>query len=88
MDNTGMYVRYIPIAREEVIEFCKNPETLSGSEGFAEKIEKQIEYKDLISRKYKKARMTSDGVKKTYMNIYAHKLYMFVGASINLVPVK
>lgn len=78
MDNTGMYVRYIPIAREEVIEFCKNPETLSGSEGFAEKIEKQIEYKDLISRKYKKARMTSDGVKKTYMNIYAHKLYMFV----------
>ena len=78
MHNTGMYVRYIPIAREEVIEFCKNPETLSGSEGFAEKIEKQIEYKDLISRKYKKARMTSDGVKKTYMNIYAHKLYMFV----------
>lgn len=78
MDNTGMYVRYIPITREEVIEFCKNPETLSGSEGFAEKIEKQIEYKDLISRKYKKARMTSDGVKKTYMNIYAHKLYMFV----------
>ena len=78
MDNTGMYVRYIPIAREEVIEFCKNPETLSGSEEFAEKIEKQIEYKDLISRKYKKARMTSDGVKKTYMNIYAHKLYMFV----------
>lgn len=78
MDNTGMYVRYIPIAREEVIEFCKNPETLSGSEGFAEKIEKQIEYKDLISRKYTKKRMTSDGVKKTYMNIYAHKLYMFV----------
>lgn len=78
MDNTGMYVRYIPITREEVIEFCKNPETLSGSEGFAEKIEKQIEYKDLISRKYKKARMTSDGVKKTYMNIYAHKLYMLV----------
>lgn len=78
MDNTGMYVRYIPITREEVIEFCKKPETLSGSEGFAEKIEKQIEYKDLISRKYKKARMTSDGVKKTYMNIYAHKLYMFV----------
>lgn len=78
MDNTGMYVRYIPIAREEVVEFCKNPETLSGSEEFAEKIEKQIEYKDLISRKYKKARMTSDGVKKTYMNIYAHKLYMFV----------
>lgn len=78
MDNTGMYVRYIPITREEVIEFCKNPETLSGSEGFAKKIEKQIEYKDLISRKYKKARMTSDGVKKTYMNIYAHKLYMFV----------
>lgn len=78
MDNTGMYVRYIPITREEVIEFCKNPDSLSGSEGFAEKIEKQIEYKDLISRKYKKARMTSDGVKKTYMNIYAHKLYMFV----------
>ena len=78
MDNTGMYVRYIPITRDEVIEFCKNPETLSGSEGFAEKIEKQIEYKDLISRKYKKARMTSDGVKKTYMNIYAHKLYMLV----------
>ena len=78
MDNTGMYVRYIPIAREEVIEFCKNPETLSGSEGFAEKIEKQIEYKDLISRKYTKKRMTSDGVKKTYMNIYAHKLYMLV----------
>lgn len=78
MDNTGMYVRYIPITREEVIEFCKNPETLSGSEGFAEKIEKQIEYKDLISRKYTKKRMTSDGVKKTYMNIYAHKLYMFV----------
>lgn len=78
MDNTGMYVRYIPITREEVIEFCKNPETLSGSEGFAEKIEKQIEYKDLISRKYKKARMTSNGVKKTYMNIYAHKLYMLV----------
>ena len=78
MDNTGMYVRYIPITREEVIEFCKKPETLSGSEGFAEKIEKQIEYKDLISRKYKKARMTSDGVKKTYMNIYAHKLYMLV----------
>ena len=77
-DNTGMYVRYIPITREEVIEFCKNPETLSGSEGFAKKIEKQIEYKDLISRKYKKARMTSDGVKKTYMNIYAHKLYMLV----------
>lgn len=77
-DNTGMYVRYIPITREEVIEFCKNPETLSGSEGFAEKIEKQIEYKDLISRKYKKERMTSDGVKKTYMNIYAHKLYMLV----------
>lgn len=77
MDNTGMYVRYIPITREEVIEFCKNPDSLSGSEGFAEKIEKQIEYKDLISRKYKKARMTSDG-KKTYMNIYAHKLYMFV----------
>ena len=75
MDNTGMYVRYIPITREEVIEFCKKPEILSGSEGFAEKIEKQIEYKDLISRKYKKARMTSDGVKKTYMNIYAHKLY-------------
>lgn len=78
MDNTGMYVRYIPITRDEVIEFCKNPETLSGSEGFAKKIEKQIEYKDLISRKYKKARMTSDGVKKTYMNIYAHKLYMLV----------
>lgn len=78
MDNTGMYVRYIPMTRDEVIEFCKNPETLSGSEGFAEKIEKQIEYKDLISRKYKKARMTSDGVKKTYMNIYAHKLYMLV----------
>lgn len=78
MDNTGMYVRYIPITREEVIEFCKNPDSLSGSEGFAEKIEKQIEYKDLISRKYKKARMTSDGVKKTYMNIYAHKLYMLV----------
>lgn len=78
MDNTGMYVRYIPITRDEVIEFCKNPETLSGSEGFAEKIKKQIEYKDLISRKYKKARMTSDGVKKTYMNIYAHKLYMLV----------
>ena len=78
MDNTGMYVRYIPITRDEVIEFCKNPETLSGSEGFAEKIEKQIEYKDLISRKYTKKRMTSDGVKKTYMNIYAHKLYMFV----------
>lgn len=77
-DNTGMYVRYVPITREEVLEFCKNPETLSGSEGFAEKIEKQIEYKDLISRKYKKARMTSDGVKKTYMNIYAHELYMFV----------
>lgn len=77
-DNTGMYVRYVPITREEVIEFCKHPETLSGSEGFAEKIEKQIEYKDLISRKYKKARMTSDGVKKTYMNIYAHKLYMLV----------
>lgn len=78
MDNTGMYVRYIPITRDEVIEFCKSPETLSGSEGFAEKIEKQIEYKDLISRKYTKKRMTSDGVKKTYMNIYAHKLYMFV----------
>lgn len=78
MDNTGMYVRYIPITRDEVIEFCKNPETLSGSEGFAEKIEKQIEYKDLISRKYTKKRITSDGVKKTYMNIYAHKLYMFV----------
>lgn len=78
MDNTGMYIRYIPITREEVIDFCKNPDSLSGSEGFAEKIEKQIEYKDLISRKYKKARMTSDGVKKTYMNIYAHKLYMFV----------
>lgn len=78
MDNTGMYVRYIPITRDEVIEFCKNPETLSGSEGFAEKIEKQIEYKDLISRKYTKKRMTSDGVKKTYMNIYAHKLYMLV----------
>lgn len=78
MDNTGMYLRYIPITREEVIEFCKNPETLSGSEGFAEKIEKQIEYKDLISRKYTKKRMTSDGVKKTYMNIYAHKLYMLV----------
>ena len=77
-DNTGMYVRYVPITREEVLEFCKNPETLSGSEGFAEKIEKQIEYKDLISRKYKKARITSDGVKKTYMNIYAHKLYMLV----------
>lgn len=77
-DNTGMYVRYVPITREEVIEFCKNPKTLSGSEGFAEKIEKQIEYKDLISRRYKKARMTSDGVKKTYMNIYAHKLYMLV----------
>ena len=78
MDNTGMYVRYIPITRDEVIEFCKNPETLSGSEGFAEKIEKQIEYKDLISRKYTKKRMTAEGVKKTYMNIYAHKLYMFV----------
>ena len=78
MDNTGMYVRYIPITRDEVIEFCKNPETLSGSEGFAEKIEKQIEYKDLISRKYTKKRMSSAGVKKTYMNIYAHKLYMFV----------
>ena len=78
MDNTGMYVRYIPITREEVIEFCKNPDSLSGSEGFAEKIEKQIEYKDLTSRKYKKMRMTSDGVKKTYMNIYAHKLYMLV----------
>lgn len=78
MDNTGMYVRYIPIRRDEVIEFCKNPETLSGSEGFAEKIEKQIEYKDLISRKYTKKRMSSAGVKKTYMNIYAHKLYMFV----------
>lgn len=78
MDNTGMYVRYIPMTRDEVIEFCKNPETLSGSEGFAEKIEKQIEYKDLISRRYKKARMTSDGEKKTYMNIYAHKLYMLV----------
>lgn len=78
MDNTGMYVRYIPITRAEVIEFCKNPETLSGSEGFAEKIEKQIEYKDLISRKYTKKRMSSAGVKKTYMNIYAHKLYMFV----------
>ena len=78
MDNTGMYVRYIPITRDEVIEFCKNPETLSGSEGFAEKIEKQIEYKDLISRNYTKKRMTSAGVKKTYMNIYAHKLYMFV----------
>lgn len=78
MDNTGMYVRYIPITREEVIEFCKNPETLSGSEGFAEKIEKQIEYKDLISRKYTKKRMTSDGTKKTYTNIYAHKLYMLV----------
>lgn len=78
MDNTGMFVRYIPITRDEVIEFCKNPETLSGSEGFAEKIEKQIEYKDLISRKYTKKRITSDGVKKTYMNIYAHKLYMFV----------
>lgn len=78
MDNTGMYVRYIPITREEVIEFCKNPETLSGSEGFAEKIEKQIEYKDQNSRKYTKKRMTSDGVKKTYMNIYAHKLYMLV----------
>lgn len=78
MDNTGMYVRYIPMTRDEVIEFCKNPDSLSGSEGFAEKIEKQIEYKDLISRRYKKARMTSDGVKKTYMNIYAHKLYMFV----------
>lgn len=77
-DNTGMYVRYVPITRDEVIEFCKHPETLSGSEGFAEKIEKQIEYKDLISRKYKKTRMTSDGVKKTYMNIYAHKLYMLV----------
>lgn len=77
-DNTGMYVRYIPITRDEVIEFCKNPETLSGSEGFAEKIEKQIEYKDLISRKYTKKRMTSDGTKKTYTNIYAHKLYMFV----------
>ena len=77
-DNTGMYVRYVPITRDEVIDFCKNPETLSGSEGFAEKIEKQIEYKDLISRKYKKERMTSDGVKKTYMNIYAHKLYMLV----------
>ena len=56
MDNTGMYVRYIPITRDEVIEFCKNPETLSGSEGFAEKVEKQIEYKDLISRKYTKKR--------------------------------
>lgn len=78
MDNTGMYVRYIPITREEVIEFCKNPETLSGSEGFAEKIEKQIEYKDQNSRKYTKKRMTSNGVKKTYMNIYAHKLYMLV----------
>ena len=78
MDNTGMYVRYIPITRDEIIEFCKNPETLSGSEGFAEKIEKQIEYKDLISRKYTKKRMSSAGVKKTYMNIYAHKLYMFV----------
>lgn len=78
MDNTGMYVRYIPMTRDEVIEFCKNPDSLSGSEGFAEKIEKQIGYKDLISRRYKKARMTSDGVKKTYMNIYAHKLYMFV----------
>ena len=78
MDNKGMYVRYIPITRDELIEFCKNPETLSGSEGFAEKIEKQIEYKDLISRKYTKKRMTSDGVKKTYMNIYAHKLYMLV----------
>lgn len=78
MDNTGMYVRYLPITRDEVIEFCKNPETLSGSEGFAEKIEKQIEYKDLISRKYTKKRMTAEGVKKTYMNIYAHKLYMFV----------
>ena len=78
MDNTGMYVRYIPMTRDEVIEFCKNPETLSGSEGFAKKIEKQIEYKDLISRRYKKARMTSDGEKKTYMNIYAHKLYMLV----------
>lgn len=78
MDNTGMYVRYIPITRDEVIEFCKNPETLSGSEGFAEKIEKQLEYKDLISRKYTKKRMSSAGVKKTYMNIYAHKLYMFV----------
>lgn len=77
-DNTGMYVRYVPITREEVIEFCKHPETLSGSEGFAEKIEKQIEYKDLISRKYTKKRMTSDGVKKTYMNIYAHKLNMLV----------
>ena len=77
-DNTGMYVRYVPITRDEVIEFCKHPETLSGSEGFAEKIEKQIEYKDLISRKYKKTRMTSDGVKKTYMNIYAHKLYMLI----------
>lgn len=77
-DNTGMYVRYIPITREEVIEFCKHPETLSGSEGFAEKIEKQIEYKDLISRKYTKKRMTSDGTKKTYTNIYAHKLYMLV----------
>lgn len=77
-DNTGMYVRYVPITRDEVIEFCKHPQTLSGSEGFAEKIEKQIEYKDLISRKYKKTRMTSDGVKKTYMNIYAHKLYMLV----------
>ena len=53
-DNTGMYVRYVPITRDEVIEFCKHPETLSGSEGFAEKIEKQIEYKDLISRKYTK----------------------------------
>lgn len=78
MDNTGMYVRYIPITRDEVIEFCKNPDSLSGSEGFAEKIEKQIEYKDLISRKYTKKRMTSDGTKKTYTNIYAHKLYMLV----------
>ena len=77
-DNTGMYVRYVPITREEVIEFCKHPETLSGSEGFAEKIEKQIEYKDLISRKYTKKRMTSNGTKKTYTNIYAHKLYMLV----------
>ena len=77
-DNTGMYLRYERAERQDVLDFCKDPEGLFGSEGFAEKIEQQLAYKDSISRRYSKQRLTASGKKKTYTNIYAHKLIMFV----------
>ena len=74
--NTGTYIRYETATREDVLTFCKQ-ENLLGSEGYAEKIEQQISYKDSVSRNYTKTRMTASG-KKTYTNIYAHKLFMTV----------